>query len=171
MALESRMRTCNKPKEPTKWSKHMASGRLWQREWSEGGKAKSAKDGELICRSPKVVEQQGRRGCKKQRSNASSPPIPGCRKQGAVHGLEVQEAGWGARVEGAKVQEAGWGIYSTLNRKKKALSSEGNSRQILPSTTDTVSGFTVKGVKVCRSADSMKKILISTLPASFRPMV
>jgi hypothetical protein len=69
------------------------------------------------------------------------------------------------------VQEAGWGIYSTLNRKKKALSSEGNSRQILPSTTDTESGFTVKGTKVTRSADSKRLIFICTFPASFNPMV
>tara|TARA_B110001454_G_scaffold217194_1_gene241973 strand:- start:1121 stop:1399 length:279 start_codon:yes stop_codon:yes gene_type:complete len=38
--------------------------------------------------------------------------------------------------------------YSTLNRKKKPLSSEGNSMQILPSTTDADSGVTVEGVQI-----------------------
>ena len=43
------------------------------------------------------------------------------------------------------MQEAGWGIYSILNRKKKAAASDGvKSMQILPSTTDTDAGFTVK---------------------------
>jgi hypothetical protein len=36
--------------------------------------------------------------------------------------------------------QAGWG-YCTLNRKKEALSDGANSRQMLPSTTDTDSGF------------------------------
>ena len=59
-----------------------------------------------------------------------------CRKQGAVHGLGVQEAGWG--------------IYSTLNRKNAALFSGANSRQMLPSTTATESGFRVRGAR-CRA--------------------
>ena len=46
-----------------------------------------------------------------------------------------------------------------------------NSMQMLPSTTETDSGVTVKGAKVTRSADSKKLIFISTFPASFIPMV
>ena len=41
---------------------------------------------------------------------------------------------------GCRVQESGWGIYSTLKLKNAALSSEANSRQILPSTTEADSG-------------------------------
>ena len=48
-----------------------------------------------------------------------------CRNQGAVSGL----------------RGAGCGAYSTLNLKNAALSSGANSRQMVPSTTDTESGF------------------------------
>jgi len=60
---------------------------------------------------------------------------------------KVQEAGCGARH---RLQGAGNRVrdYSTLNRKKKPLSSEGNSMQILPSTTDADSGVTVEGVQI-----------------------
>ncbi len=46
-----------------------------------------------------------------------------------------------------RVQEKGCGVgdYCTLKWKKAALSAGANSRQILPSTTDTDSEFTVKG--------------------------
>ena len=59
--------------------------------------------------------------------------------------IRVQEAGCRCtpQVAGSRV-----GDYSTLNRKKKPLSSEGNSMQILPSTTDADSGVTVEGVQI-----------------------
>ena len=43
------------------------------------------------------------------------------------------------------VQERGCDTYSTLNLKNSGLSSGANSRQMLPSTTDTESGFTLRG--------------------------
>jgi hypothetical protein len=70
-----------------------------------------------------------------------------------------------------RVQEKGCGIYSTLNRKKKVMSSDANLTQILPSTTDFESVATVKGAKIPRSADSKKLIFICTLFASCNPMV
>ena len=48
--------------------------------------------------------------------------------------------------------------YRRLNR-KKAASLGVNSRQMLPSTTETDSGVTVKGAKVTRSADSLELLL------------
>ena len=42
------------------------------------------------------------------------------------------------RVQGARIRVGG--IYSTLKLKNAALSSEVNSRQILPSTTEADSG-------------------------------
>ncbi len=44
---------------------------------------------------------------------------------------------------------SGCGAYSTLNLKNAALSSGANSRQMLPSTTDTESGFRVRGANEC----------------------
>jgi hypothetical protein len=43
------------------------------------------------------------------------------------------------------------GGYCTLNRKKAAFPVGANSKQMLPSTTDTDSGFTVRGAKVAKS--------------------
>jgi hypothetical protein len=63
------------------------------------------------------------------------------------------------------------GDYCTLNGKKAASSARANSRQILPSITDTDSGFTVKGAKGLRSLDSKKLIYICTFPSEFNPMV
>ena len=90
----------------------------------------------------------------------------GCRKQGAVHALSCSGAGSRVRCtpQPAKVQEAGGGVggYCTLNRKKAASPVGANSKQMLPSTTDTDSGLTGKGVKVSRSADSKRLIFICT---------
>ena len=58
-----------------------------------------------------------------------------------------------------------------LNLKNAALSSGANSRQMVPSTTETESGVTVKGAKVFRSADSKRLNFSCTFPASFKPMV
>jgi len=70
--------------------------------------------------------------------------------------IRVQEAGCGARhsLQGAASRVRG---YCTLNRKKAASSVGANSKQMLPSITDTDSGFTVKGAKVCRPAASQKR--------------
>ena len=58
-----------------------------------------------------------------------------------------------------------------MNLKNAALSSGANSRQMLPSTTDTELGFRVRGAKVLRSLDSKRLNFICTLPALFKPMV
>ena len=72
---------------------------------------------------------------------------------------------------GSRVGQLVRGAYSTLNLKNAALSSGVISRQMLPSTTDTESGFRVRGAKVVRSADSKRLNFICTLPALFKPMV
>ena len=77
-------------------------------------------------------------------------------------GTTVRSAVCGLRVRGA---------YSTLNLKNAALSSGVNSRQMVPSTTETESGFRVRGAKVLRSVDSKRLNFICTLPALFKPMV
>ncbi len=71
--------------------------------------------------------------------------------------------------QGVRKQGAGWGNYSTPKRKKAAWSAGANSMQMLPPTTDTDSGFTVKGAKVFKSADAKRLNFICTLPASLSP--
>ena len=109
---------------------------------------------------------QGREGgagkeCKKslERSH-DAPDLSHFTKQGK-QAPEPSHRGAGTRVRD----------YCTLNRKKAALSSGVNSKQMLPSTTDNDSGVTVRGAKVLRSADSKKWIFICTFPALFSPMV
>ena len=88
-------------------------------------------------------------------------PIPVSRFRVKGSGIRVQNKMFSSRCS----------AYSTLNLKNAALSSGANSRQMLPSTTDTESGFRVRGAKVFRSVDSKRLSFICTLPASFKPMV
>ena len=66
----------------------------------------------------------------------------------------------------------GRGVATTAHYLKNAAQSSGaNSRQMLPSTTDTKSALRVRVAKVFRSADSKKLIFICALPASFKAIV